>query len=71
MPPDLEPLLTEQDAARVLNAHPGTLRNWRSKNKGPPWVAVGTAVRYAPEALRRYIDVHTRRTAITNSNSQN
>jgi hypothetical protein len=59
--PDFEPLLTEQDAARFLNAHPGTLRNWRSKGRGPPYVAVGAAVRYAPQDLRAYIEVHTRR----------
>lgn len=57
---EFEPLLTELDAAKFLNTHPGTLRNWRSKNKGPPWVAVGNAVRYAPEALRQYVEVHTR-----------
>jgi hypothetical protein len=56
-----EPLLTEQDAARFLNTHPGTLRNWRGKNKGPPHVAVGSAVRYAPQDLRDYVEVHTRR----------
>ena len=59
--PDLEPLLTELDAAKFLNTHPGTLRNWRSKNKGPPWISVGAAVRYAPKDLRDYIEVHTRR----------
>jgi hypothetical protein len=58
---EFEPLLTELDAAKFLNTHPGTLRNWRSKNKGPPWVAVGNAVRYAPEGLRQYVEVHTRR----------
>lgn len=58
---DFEPLLTEQDAARLLNAHPGTLRNWRCQGKGPPYVALGAAVRYAPEALRQYVDTRTRR----------
>ncbi len=61
MPHDFEPLLTELDAARFLNTHPGTLRNWRSKGKGPPYVLVGCAVRYAPKGLRDYIEVHTRR----------
>ena len=58
---DFEPLLTELDAARFLNTHPGTLRNWRSKGKGPPYVAVGHAVRYAPRDLRGYVEVRTRR----------
>ncbi len=54
-----EPLLTELDAARFLNTHPGTLRNWRSKGMGPPYVAVGAAVRYAPGDLRQYIEART------------
>ena len=66
---ELEPLLTEQDAARVLNTHPGTLRNWRSKGMGPAFIKVGDAVRYSPDGLRQYIDVHTRRTV--NSKTQN
>jgi hypothetical protein len=59
----LEPLLNELDTARVLNVAVGTLRNWRSKGKGPPATHVGTAVRYAPERIREYIEVHTRRAA--------
>ncbi len=62
MPADFEPLFTELDAARFLNTHPGTLRNWRCKGKGPAYVAVGAAVRYAPQDLRDYIEVRTRRT---------
>ena len=61
--PDFEPLLTELDAARFLNAHPGTLRNWRSKGEGPPYVKVGNAVRYSREGLNDYVRVHTRRAA--------
>jgi hypothetical protein len=59
---EFEPLLTEVDAARLLNTSPGTLRNWRSKNEGPPFVKVGASVRYSPERLRDYVDVRTRRT---------
>jgi hypothetical protein len=62
---EFEPLLTEQDAAKVLNVHRGTLNHWRSKGykDGPPWVAVGEAIRYAPEALRRYVEARTRQAA--------
>lgn len=59
--PEFEPPLTELDAARFLNTHPGTLRNWRSQGKGPAYVAVGSAVRYAPQDLRDYVEVRTRR----------
>jgi hypothetical protein len=58
---DFDPLFTELDAAKFLNTHPGTLRNWRSKGKGPTYIRVGAAVRYAPQDLRDYVDVRTRR----------
>jgi hypothetical protein len=29
--------LSSIEAAKLLNITPGTLRNWRSENAGPPW----------------------------------
>jgi hypothetical protein len=58
---ELEPLLTENEAAKVLNLKPGTLRNWRCRNRGPDYVHAGEAVRYAPSALRDYVQIRTRR----------
>ncbi len=55
-----EPLLTESEAAKFLNISSGTLRNWRCKGKGPAWIALGSAIRYAPGALRKYIEISTR-----------
>lgn len=66
---DMEPLLTENDAAKFLNTSPGTLRNWRCKGKGPPYVSVGAAVRYAPDALRQYVEVRTRHAAGARGNA--
>ena len=57
---EFEPLLTEIDAAHLLNQAVGTLRNWRSKNKGPPFIKVGASVRYSRESLRDYVEIHTR-----------
>ena len=57
---ELESLLTDEDAARILNVSAGTLRNWRHLSKGPPVVLVGAAVRYSPEHLRQYIEARTR-----------
>jgi hypothetical protein len=57
---EFEPLLTEIDAARLLSRAPGTLRNWRSKNEGPPFIKVGASVRYSLSSLRDYIEIHTR-----------
>lgn len=56
----LEPLLTEDAAANVLNVSKGTLRNWRSQGKGPPVSRIGAAVRYEPSRLRDYIAGRTR-----------
>jgi hypothetical protein len=58
-----EPLLTEKQAAQVLSASPGTLRNWRTRNKGPAWILLGGAIRYSPQDLRGYLETRTRRPA--------
>lgn len=60
MPTDFEPLLTEDDVARILNVHPGTLRNWRCKGRGPRHIMIGAAVRYRPQDLRDYVEGRTR-----------
>ena len=56
---ELERLMTEAEVAKVLNTATGTLRNWRSLKKGPPFVLVGEAIRYSPTELRRYIESRT------------
>ena len=58
---DMEPLLDELAAARFLAVSAGTLRNWRSKNRGPEFIHIGASVRYSPERLRRYVEARTRR----------
>lgn len=60
----IEPLLTEDGAARVLNVSKGTLRNWRCQGKGPPVTRIGCAVRYDPAHLRDYVDVRTRHATV-------
>lgn len=46
--------LTERQAAALLNLSPETLRSWRSRRRGPPFVRLGGAVRYDSTALRRW-----------------
>lgn len=48
-------LLTEKRAARVLRVSPRTLQGWRHRGTGPPYVKLGTAVRYRRGDLKRYI----------------
>ena len=66
----LEPSLTEEEAARIVGVAVKTMRNWRSKGIGPPWIAVGRKlVRYRPADLRAYQEANLRRwtgTARTN-----
>lgn len=53
----LPPLLTTEEAARVLNLRPNTLAVWRcTGHHDLPFVRVGRRVRYRLEDLVRYID---------------
>ena len=56
-----ERLLTDQELAGWLNIKPQTLRSWRVKGIGPPYILVGSAVRYSPSRARKYIKARTRR----------
>ncbi|HET8555476.1 MAG TPA: helix-turn-helix domain-containing protein [Rhodanobacteraceae bacterium] len=55
---DLKPgdLLTDREAAAVLNIGVRTLRNWRCNDLGPRWVKIGQrAVRYHRRDLAAFI----------------
>ena len=52
-------LVVESVAAEMLCVKPGTLRQWRSRLMGPPWVEVEGAIRYPVDAINRYIKEHT------------
>lgn len=51
-------LLTEAEAAALLNLQPGTLRYWRSTGRigQPPFVRIGRQVRYRASDLAAYMD---------------
>jgi hypothetical protein len=51
----MDTLLTECEVAKRLRMKPGTLRRWRHEGRGPEWVRLEGAVRYAPEALARFV----------------
>ena len=53
-------LLRPTEAARALGIHVQTLANFRHFGEGPPFVKIGSAVRYDADALREYCAVNTR-----------
>ena len=51
-----EPLMTETEVAEWIRIKAATLRNWRHRGDGPPWVHVGRYVRYRPAAVREWLE---------------
>lgn len=47
--------LTPADLARELDVHEGTLGNWRTVGKGPPFVRVVGAIRYRRAAVESWL----------------
>jgi hypothetical protein len=52
-------LLDEQEAAVILSKPAGTLRQWRSRGLGPPYVKLGMSIRYRRTDLERFITDNT------------
>ena len=52
---DDEDLLTEQDAAELLQVPLSTLRRWQREGKGPPCLHIGRQVRYRQVAVQRWL----------------
>lgn len=48
-------LLTTTEAAAYLGFDPGTLENWRYKQRGPRWVRIGRTIRYDQADLDAWI----------------
>jgi predicted DNA-binding transcriptional regulator AlpA len=62
LPPDSRRLLTEAAVAARLSLSPATLRNWRVRGFGPPFVRLSRrAVRYEAEVVDNWIAVRARR----------
>jgi predicted DNA-binding transcriptional regulator AlpA len=55
-------LLREKEVAEFLGLSSATLRNWRTRGDGPPFVRLsGRAIRYQPAALREWVAQRARR----------
>jgi predicted DNA-binding transcriptional regulator AlpA len=53
-------LLTEQQAAEWLGLSVHTLRDWRWRKKGPPWMQVSAkCIRYSVAAVQKWLDNQT------------
>jgi len=53
---DIGRFLTEHEVAEVLAVDVTTLRRWRREQAGPPYVRMGTCVRYDPVELHAYLE---------------
>ena len=54
---NFENLLNEHDIARITGLSVGTIRRWRLFKQGPRFIKVsGSAVRYRPEDLKKYLE---------------
>jgi excisionase family DNA binding protein len=52
----VDPLLTDDEAARLLGTSVNTLANWRVTGRYPlPFVKVGRLVRYRPSDIAKFI----------------
>jgi excisionase family DNA binding protein len=52
---DDESLLTERDAAELLQVELSTLRRWHREGTGPPCLEIGRQVRYRQAAVERWL----------------
>jgi len=48
-------LLTEGDVAQRLHISLASVRRWRLERRGPPFIKVGSLVRYRPEDLELWL----------------
>ena len=51
----IENLLNEHDVARITGLSVASIRRWRLLRQGPPFLKIGAAVRYHPEALASWL----------------
>ena len=57
---DPGPMLNDVQASRLLGITPFALRQWRYRHQGPPYVKLGTCVRYRRDDLLSFIADHAR-----------
>ena len=59
----MKDLLTTAELAERWGMHEGSLKNWRSKGKGPPYVKIGegynTIIKYKLKDIEEYEERNT------------
>ena len=55
---DYHTLVEAELAARILGVDPRTLANWRCLRRGPPYVKIGSLVRYQMSDIENFIAKH-------------
>lgn len=56
-------LLNEKEVAKQLGVSLACLQRWRWRKEGPPYVKLGSAVRYRPEDLDAFVRANLQPTA--------
>jgi hypothetical protein len=51
----LEGYLTESELAAELDYKPDTLRKWRARREGPPWVLIGKTAYYPIDKFKDWL----------------
>jgi predicted DNA-binding transcriptional regulator AlpA len=49
-------LIDEKTAATQLSISLHTLRHWRRQGRGPQYVKLGSAIRYRPQDIERWVE---------------
>lgn len=57
-------LMDTEQTATYLHVKPETLKVWRKRRKGPPFLNVETAVRYRREEVDEWLEAHRRPTPV-------
>ena len=57
------PFIDTRELAAWIQIPDETLRSWRKRGEGPPWIKVGHLVRYEVEAVRAWLVANTRATS--------
>ena len=56
----MQPMLTQSEAAHFLRASVRTLEDWRVRGFGPKFVKIGSRVCYQQSALTDWVEAQTR-----------
>jgi predicted DNA-binding transcriptional regulator AlpA len=53
---DIDTLLNEYDVARITRLSVASVRRWRLLRRGPQYLKLGSAVRYRPEDITKWLE---------------